>query len=105
MGSMPEDVHEITSYSSDFITSIRTNVNGISKKVHKQIFTSRIWKPRSIQHRERKTLLTFEPSVQSKCVNFVCLNIRSLKNKTTSLFDFIVSTNRTCSNGNVVVLW
>ena len=31
--------------------------------------------------------------MQSKCLNFVSLNIRSLKNKTTSLFDFIVSQN------------
>ena len=90
---MPKDVHEIISYSSDFITSIRNNVNGISKKVRKQIFASRIWKPRSIQHREKKTLLTVKSSVQSKCLNFVSLNIRSLKNKTTSLFDFIVSQN------------
>ena len=30
------------SYSSDFITSIRTNVNGISKKVRNQVFASRI---------------------------------------------------------------
>ena len=66
-------------------------MNSISKKVRKQIFASRIWKPRSIQHRERKTLLTVKSSVQSKC--FVSLNIRSLKNKTTSLFDFIVSQN------------
>ena len=29
--------------------------------------------------------------MQSKCLNFICLNIRS--NKTTSLFDFIVSQN------------
>ena len=29
---MPKDVHEIISYSSDFITSIRNNVNGISKR-------------------------------------------------------------------------
>ena len=78
---------------SDFITSIRNNVNGISKKVRKQIFASRIWKPRSIQHRDKKTLLTVKSSVHSKCLNFVSLNIRSLKNKTTSLFDFIVSQN------------
>ena len=90
---MPKDVHGITSYSSDFITSIRNNVNGISKKVRKQIFASRIWKPRSIQHRDKKTLLTVKSSVHSKCLNFVSLNIRSLKNKTTSLFDFIVSQN------------
>ena len=31
--------------------------------------------------------------MQRKHLNFVCLNIRSLKNKTTSLFDFIVSQN------------
>ena len=31
--------------------------------------------------------------MHSKCLNFVSLNIRSLKNKTTSLFDFIVSQN------------
>ena len=31
--------------------------------------------------------------MQSKHLNFFCLNIRSLKNKTTSLFDFIVSQN------------
>ena len=31
--------------------------------------------------------------MQSKHLNFVWLNIRSLKNKTTSLFDFIVSQN------------
>ena len=31
--------------------------------------------------------------MQSKHLNFVCLNIRSLKNKTTSLFEFIVSQN------------
>ena len=90
---MLKDVHEIISYSSDFITSIRNNVNGISTKVRKQIFASRIWKSRSIQHREKKTLLTVKSSVQSKCLNFVSLNIRSLKNKTTSLFDYIVSQN------------
>ena len=90
---MPEDVHAIISYSSDFINSIRTNVNGISKKVRKQLFASRIWKPRSIQHRAKKILLTVKSSVQSKCLNFVSLNIQPLKNKTTSLFDFIVSQN------------
>ena len=31
--------------------------------------------------------------MQSKHLNHVCLNIRSLKNKTTSLFEFIVSHN------------
>ena len=31
--------------------------------------------------------------MQSKCLNFVSLNNQSLKNKTTSLFDFIVSQN------------
>ena len=41
----------------------------------------------------KKTLLTVKSSVQSKCLNFVSLNIRSLKNRTTSLFDFIVSQN------------
>ena len=51
---MPEDVHAIISYSSEFITSIRTNVNSIPEKARKQIFASRIWKPRSIQHRERE---------------------------------------------------
>ena len=56
---MPKNVHEIISYSSDFITSIRNNVNGISKKVRKQIFASRIWKPRSIQHREKKNIVKF----------------------------------------------
>ena len=38
-------------------------------------------------------MLTVKPLVQSKCLNFVFLNIRSLKNKTTSLFDFMVSQN------------
>ena len=42
---------------------------------------------------KEKTLLTVKPSVQSKCLNFVYLHIRSLNNKTTSLFDFIVSQN------------
>ena len=89
---MPENVHvhERLSYSSDFITSFKTNVNTISKKVRKQIFAHRIWKPRN---KERHTLLAVKPLVQSKHLNFVCLNIRSLKNKTTSLFDFIVSHN------------
>ena len=92
---MPENVHvhERISYSSDFITSFRTNVNTISKKVRKQIFAHRIWKPRN---KERHTLLAVKvvkPLVQSKHLNFVCLNIRSFKNKTTSLFDFIVSQN------------
>ena len=31
--------------------------------------------------------------MQSKCLNFVSLNNRLLKNKTTSLFDFIFSQN------------
>ena len=46
---MPENVHvhERISYSSDFITSFKTNVNTISKKVRKQIFAHRIWKPRN----------------------------------------------------------
>ena len=89
---MPENVHvhEIISYSSDFITSFKTNVNTISKKGHKQIFAHRILKPRN---KERHTLLAVKPFVQSKHWNIVCLNIRSLKNKTTSLFDFIVSQN------------
>ena len=65
-------------------------MNGISKKVHKQIFASRIWKPRITQHRGEKIVLTVK---QSKCLNFVCFNIRSLKNEITSLFDFIVSQN------------
>ena len=62
----------------------------LSKKVRKQIFAHIIWKPRN---KERHTLLAVKPSVQSKHLNFVCLNIRSLKNKTTNLFDFIVSHN------------
>ena len=62
----------------------------ISKKVRKQIFAHRIWKPRN---KESHTLLAVKPLVQSKHLNFVCLNIRSLKNKTTSLFDFLVSQN------------
>ena len=105
---MPENVHvhEIISYSSDFITSFKTNVNTISKKVRKQIFAHRIWKPRN---KERHTLL-----VQSKHLNFVCLNIRSLKNKTTSLFDFIVSHNLDvlaltetwlCNGGGVALIY
>ena len=42
---MPENVHvhERISYSSDFITSFKANVNTISKKVRKQIFAYRIW--------------------------------------------------------------
>ena len=98
---MPEDVHEIISYSSDFITSIRNNVNGISKKVHKQIFASRIWKPRSIQHRERKTLLTVKSSVQRKCLNFVSLNFEYFVYLTVLSLKILI----TCSNRNVVVLW
>ena len=42
---------------------------------------------------KRHTLLSVKPLVQSKHLNIVCLNIRALKNKTTSLFDFIVSQN------------
>ena len=89
---MPEHVHvhKRISYSLDCITSFKTNVNTISKKVRKQIFAHRIWKPRN---KERHTLLAVKPLVQSKHLDFVCLNIRSLKNKTTSLFDFIVSQN------------
>ena len=56
---MPDDVHEIISYSSDFITSIRNDVNGISKKVRKQLFVSRIWEPRSIQHREKNIVNSY----------------------------------------------
>ena len=75
MDVMPENVHvhERISYSSDFITSFKTNVNTISKKVRKQIFAHRIWKPRN---KERHTLLAVKPLVQSKHLNFVCLNIR-----------------------------
>ena len=53
---MPENVHvqERISYGSDFISSFKTNVNTISKKVRKQIFAHRIWKPRN---KERHTLL------------------------------------------------
>ena len=60
------------------------------KKVRKQIFAHRIWKP---INKVRHTLLAVKPLVQCKHLNFVCLNIRSLKNKTTNLFDFIVSHN------------
>ena len=88
---MPKDVHEIISYSSDFITSIRNNVNRISKKVRKQIFALVFGNPEVYNIEREKTLLTVKSSVQSNCLNFVSLNIRSLKNKTTSLFDFIVS--------------
>ena len=35
----------------------------------------------------------YKELVQSKCLNFVSLNIGNLKSKTTSLFDFIVSQN------------
>ena len=38
-------------------------------------------------------LFAVKPLVQSKHLNFVYLNIRSLKSKTTSLFDCIVSPN------------
>ena len=89
---MSENVHvyERISYSSDFITSFKTNVNTISTKVRKQMFAHRIGKPRN---KERHTKLAVKPLVQSKHLNFACLNIRSLKTKTTSLFDFIVSHN------------
>ena len=53
-------------------------MNTISKKVRKQIFAHRIWKP---INKERHTLLAVKPLVQSKHLNFVCLNIRSLKKK------------------------
>ena len=62
-------------------------MNTISKKIRKQIFAHRIWKPRN---KERHTLFAVKPLVQSKHLNFVCLNIRLLKKKK-SLFDFIVS--------------
>ena len=89
---MPENVHvhETISYSLDCITNFKTNVNTISKKVYKEIFAHIIWKP---INRERETLLAFKPSMQSKHLNLVCLNIRSLKNKPTSLFDFILYEN------------
>ena len=89
---MPEDVHEIILYSSDFITSIRNNENGISKRFVNNYSQVEFGNP-EVYNTEKKTLLTVKSSVQSKCLNFVSLNIRSLKNKTTSLFDFIVSQN------------
>ena len=57
---MPENghVHEIISYSSDFITSFMTNVNTISKKVRIQIFAHRFWKPRN---KEIQTFLAVNP--------------------------------------------
>ena len=90
---MPKDVHGITSYSSDFITSIRNNVNGISKRFVNKYSQVEFGNPEVYNTEREKTLLTVKSSVHSKCLNFVSLNIRSLKNKTTSLFDFIVSQN------------
>ena len=74
---MHEDVHvhEIISYSSDVITSIRTNVKSILKRfVHKLNLEAQTY---TTVHIEKKSLLTVKPSVQSKYLNVVLLNIRS----------------------------
>ena len=87
---MPKDVHEIISYSSDFITSIRNNV--YQKSFVNKYSQVEFGNP-EVYNTEKKIILTVKSSVQSKCLNFVSLNIKSLKNKTTSVFDCIVSQN------------
>ena len=53
---MSKDVHEIISYSSDFITSIRNNENGISKKVRKKYSQVEFGNP-EVYNTERKNIV------------------------------------------------
>ena len=66
--------------------------------VRKQLFKFRIWKPKITARNVNCNVNTngncnVGTVIQKKCLNFVCLNIRSIRNKTLSLYHFIVSQN------------
>ena len=79
-------------------SSFRNTNAGIQKTVRKQLFKFRIWKPkitaRNVNCNVNKNgNCNVGTVIQKKCLNFVCLNIRSIRNKTLSLYHFIVSQN------------
>ena len=85
-------------YNADYIKRFRNTNAGIQKTVRKQLFKFRIWKPkitaRNVNCNVNKNRnCNVGTVIQKKCLNFVCLNIRSIRNKTLSLYHFIVSQN------------
>ena len=85
-------------YNADYIKRFRNTNAGIQKTVRKQLFKFRIWKPkitaRNVNCNVNKNgNCNVGTVIQKKCLNFVCLNIRSIRNKTLSLYHFIVSQN------------
>ena len=85
-------------YNADYIKRFRNTNAGIQKTVRKQLFKFRIWKPKITARNVNCNVNTngncnVGTVIQKKCLNFVCLNIRSIRNKTLSLYHFIVSHN------------
>ena len=85
-------------YNADYIKRFRNANAGIQKTVRKQLFKFRIWKPKITARNVNCNVNTngncnVGTVIQKKCLNFVCLNIRSIRNKTLSLYHFIVSQN------------
>ena len=85
-------------YNADYIKRFRNTNAGIQKTVRKQLFKFRIWKPKITVRNVNCNVNTngncnVGTVIQKKCLNFVCLNIRSIRNKTLSLYHFIVSQN------------
>ena len=85
-------------YNADYIERFRNTNAGIQKTVRKQLFKFRIWKPKITARNVNCNVNTngncnVGTVIQKKCLNFVCLNIRSIRNKTLSLYHFIVSQN------------
>ena len=85
-------------YNADYIKRFRNTNAGIQKTVRKQLFKFRIWKPKITARNVNCNVNTngncnVGTVIQKKCLNFVCLNIRSIRNKTLSLYHFIVSQN------------
>ena len=85
-------------YNVDYIKRFRNTNAGIKKTARKQLFKFRIWKPkitaRNVNCNVNKNgNCNVGTVIQKKCLNFVCLNIRSIRNKTLSLYHFIVSQN------------
>ena len=85
-------------YNADYIKRFRDTNAGIQKTVRKQLFKFRIWKPKITARNVNCNVNTngncnVGTVIQKKCLNFVCLNIRSIRNKTLSLYHFIVSQN------------
>ena len=92
------ELHPRICYNADYIKRFRNTNAVIKKTVRKQLFKFRIWKPkitaRNVNCNVNKNgNCNVGTVIQKKCLNFVCLSTRSIRNKTLSLYHFIVSQN------------